>query len=228
MKVRRRESGNGSDLYSIGKSSAPAVAVEDLHCIGDIARRVLFLNRCGQGVGEYLRLRLHRAGWLRGSWRRRELPYWIPAFLHLRCKTSADARRAEIAHGLAVGGACGFSPYECDAASLAASTEIGGWLRKFERWRQRGTSLSASGEENAESRYQTEIARQSIHRKKKSIRGLLWALRNPPVLSPSIPATPRGRLCCAHLRRRARLRATLEPCCGRASAGCRDSWRRGA
>ena len=35
-------------------------------------------------------------------------------------------------------------------------------------------------------------------------------------LSPSIPAPPRGRLCCANLRPRARSRATSEPCCGRA------------
>src|SRR5713101_9360065 len=132
MKVRRRwQSGNCSNLHSIGESSASAVAVEDLHCVSDIARRILFLNRRGQRVSEYLGLRLHCTKWVSGSWRRRQLPNWIPAFLHLRFETPADTRRAEIAHALAVGSACGFSPSQRDPVSLAASTEIGRRFRKF-------------------------------------------------------------------------------------------------
>jgi hypothetical protein len=133
------------------------------------------LNRRGQRVSEYLGLRLHRAGWLSGSWRRRQLPNWIRAFLHLRFKASADACRAEIAHGLAVRGTRGYRPSQRDPISLAASTEIGRWFRKFEGWRERGSSLGATGEQDAESRRQTEIACQGSHWKRKSIRGPLWA-----------------------------------------------------
>src|SRR6476620_3938785 len=110
MKVGRRwQSWNCRNQHSIGESSASAVAIEGFDCVRDIACPVLFLNRRGQRVSEYLGLRLHRARWLSGSWRRRQLPNWIPAFLHLRFKTSADACRAEIAYGLAVRGAGGFS-----------------------------------------------------------------------------------------------------------------------
>src|SRR6267142_1580541 len=224
MKVGRRcQSGDCSNLHSIGESGTSAIAVDDLNCVGDIADRVLFLNWQGQRVGKRPGLRLRRARWLSGAWRRR-LPDWIPAFLHVSLKTSADACRAKIAHGLAVRGTGGYRPSQRHSVSLSASTEIGGWFRKFGGWRQRGACLGASGEQDAERRRQTEFARQSIHRKRKSIRGALWALRNPPnetlraaslpidtgqrphpdeAPNPSIPAPPRGISCCANLRPRA-------------------------
>src|SRR5882724_6750653 len=195
MKVGRRwQSGNCRKLHSIGESSASAVAVEDLHCVSDIDGRVLFLNWRRQRVSERLGLGRHRARWLRGSWRRRQLPNRISAFLHLRFKTSADARRAEIAYGLAVRGAGGFSPSQRDPVSLAASTKIGRRFRKFEGWRQRWTSLGASGEQDAKSRNQTEIARRGSHRKRKrkSIRGARWQKVAGPLLRNRLVETRRA------------------------------------
>src|SRR6266850_1378851 len=199
MEVRRRwQSGNGSNLHSIGESSTSAVAVEDLDCISDIARRVLFLNGRGQGVCENLGLPLRRARWLGESGRWLHLPNGIPAVLHLSVKTSADTRRPEIAHGLAVCGACGYGPSQRDPVSLAAGTDIGRRQRKFKGWRQRGTSLSASGEQDEESRSQTEVASQGSHRKRKSIRGALRSLlRNQPVETRRAASQSSGGTRCA-------------------------------
>jgi hypothetical protein len=74
-----------------------------------------------------------------------------------------------------------------------------------------------------------------IHQKRRGTARLYRSIKTTvgaaSRITPSIPSTPvppRGRLCCANLRPRARSRETSEPCCGRASAGCRGSWRRGA
>ena len=86
------------------------------------------------------------------------------------------------ANGLVVGRENGFAPGEIDGIAFADGAEIGGGLGEFERWRERGTCLGATGQQQAKAGQSEKISRREGHAKGKSIRG--WQY---PVLSTQYP-----------------------------------------
>src|SRR5271157_2355147 len=110
----RRERNDGGHVHSIRYSRAASIAIQNFDGISDFCGGIFLL----QGRGQSIRIALRLGGWgtgllrfvlcrsplrHRSRWRRKH-GHWISAGRDFRFRTSADERRTDIAHALAVGG----------------------------------------------------------------------------------------------------------------------------